>query len=198
MRGGVLGDLVKGQVCLFAGLSVCLVIMPGCLSFNCGMSDFGVHWGTAVPYAFGFLGAALFTRRGLRAAAPLLPAPRFVRVAGDSFALLLVGILLTPYTLADAVHWVHRSFGAALFLYEMVLAVRLLAWGFGGLLSVVVQVVGGVTSGVSVVLAEGPLVVGQAVFQLAFGVTIIRMARLLPRQGPEPGETSTGQSFSVN
>ncbi|MEU6783787.1 hypothetical protein ABZ912_31715 [Nonomuraea angiospora] len=186
MGDGAVGDLVKGQACLLSGLTVCLVIMPGCLSFNCGMSDFGVHWRTVVPYAVGFLGTALYTRRALRAAAPALPSPRFVAVAGDSFAVLLVGILLTPYTLGSGVHWVHRSFGAALFLHELVLAVRMVSWASAGAALVGLQVASGVASGVSVVLAEGPLVVGQAVFQLAFGLVMIRTVRLLLRGGPKP------------
>lgn len=190
----MLGDLVKGQLCLFGGLAACLVIMPGCLSATtCGMSDFGVHWQTLLPYAAGFGGAALFTRRALRAAAPVLPDPPLVRRAGDSFALLLVGILLTPYTLGDAVHWVHRTFGAALFLHELVLAVRLAAWAGGGagVALVVTQVVSGVVSGVFVVLERGPLVAGQAVFQLAFGLIMIRTLRAGKQASPTPSTEQT-------
>lgn len=29
MGDGAVGDLVRGQVCLLSGLTVCLVIMPG-------------------------------------------------------------------------------------------------------------------------------------------------------------------------
>ncbi|KAB8194544.1 hypothetical protein FH608_015165 [Nonomuraea phyllanthi] len=142
--------------------------------------------GDGVADGGGFLGAALYTRRALKVAAPALPAPRFVAAAGDSFALLLTGVLLTPYTLGDVVHWIHRSFGAALFMHEMVLAVRLASWASAGAALVVLQVAGGVASGVSVVLEQGPLVVGQAVFQLAFGMIMIRTLRLLPRQGTKP------------
>ncbi|SDI36656.1 hypothetical protein SAMN05421869_105234 [Nonomuraea jiangxiensis] len=191
MRGGVLDDLVKGQVCLLGGLGVCLAVMPGCLSANCGMSDFGVHWRTLVPYVAGCLGAALYTNRGLRALAPLLPAPRFVRLAGVSFAILLTGVLLTPYTVSDTVHWVHRAFGAALFLHEMVLAVRLLGWRLTGPLPVAAQAVAGVAAGVCVVLEKGPLVVGQAVFQVTFGLIVIGMAR---RLFANPAQTSPSAS----
>ncbi|MER6945176.1 hypothetical protein ABT294_14220 [Nonomuraea sp. NPDC000554] len=199
MRDGVLGDLVKGQLCLFGGLTTCLVAMPDCLTVNCGMSDFGVHWRTIVPYAIGFLGAALFTRRALRAAAPDLRSPGFVRRAGDSFAVLLTGVLLTPYTLAEPVHWIHRLFGAGLFLHELILAILLVTWAradAAGVVLVAVQVGSGVLSGIYVLSTEGHLVLGQAAFQLAFGVIAIRSLRLL-RAGPKPGEPSAGQSFTV-
>jgi hypothetical protein len=53
------------------------------------MRDFGVHWRTVVPYVVGSLGAALFTRRALWAAALALPRPGSwcgrVRGAGGGF-----------------------------------------------------------------------------------------------------------------
>ncbi|MFI6597509.1 hypothetical protein ACIBHX_14740 [Nonomuraea sp. NPDC050536] len=181
-RDDVVGDLIKGQVCLLGGLLVCMVVLPSCVTGNCGMSDFGVHWRTIVPYAIGLVGAGLFTRRGLRAAAPVLPAPRLVRLAGDSFALLLVGVLLTPYTLGEGVHWVHRTFGAALFLFQLILAIRLVVWDAGEFLAVVLvslQFLSGVVSGLYVLSDSGHLVLSQAVFQAAFGLVMIRTVRRL-------------------
>jgi hypothetical protein len=73
-----------------------------------------------------------------------------------------------------------------LLLHELVLAVRMVSWASTGALLAGLQVAAGVASGVSVVLAEGPLVVGQAVFQLAFGLVMIRTVRLLLRGRPKP------------
>ena len=181
-RDEVVGDLIKGQVCLLGGLLVCMVVMPSCLTTNCGISDFGVHWRTIVPYAIGLVGAGLFTRRGLRAAAAELPAPRFTRLAGDTFAVLLVGVLLTPYTLGEGVHWAHRGFGAALFLFQLILVIRLVAWDGGELVGVALvsaQFLAGVVSGVYVLQDAGHLVLSQLVFQAAFGAGMVRAVRHL-------------------
>jgi hypothetical protein len=181
MRDRVMGDLVRGQVCLLVGLLLCIGLMPEGLGANNGMSYYGVHWETVLPYAVGILSAALFTRRALRHAASTSPSPGHLRIAADAFALLLGGIILTPYTLNGAVDWTHRLLGAALFVLQLLLAIRLVAWAHGaGTALLLVQLAGGIIAAVYLLQDDGFLLQGEATFQFGFGALLIRTIPLLP------------------
>lgn len=179
---GVVGDVAKGQACLFGGLGVCVTLRPEGLAVNHGMSYFGVHWQTLLPYAAGLAGAALFTHRALRDAAARTPHPAHLRRMVSSFVVLLAGIVLTPYTLGGVVDWAHRGLGAALFVLQLLLAVRLVAWAHGDAVGVaffLVQLGGGVLAAVYVLQTEGLLIHGEATFQLGFALVLARTLPLL-------------------
>ncbi|MEU7692642.1 hypothetical protein OHB01_24450 [Microbispora hainanensis] len=179
---GVVGDVAKGQACLFGGLGVCVTLRPEGLAVNHGMSYFGVHWQTLLPYAAGLAGAALFTHRALRDAAARTPHPAHLRRMAGSFVVLLAGIVLTPYTLGGVVDWAHRGLGAALFVLQLLLAVRLVAWAHGDAVGVaffLVQLGGGVLAAVYVLQTEGLLIHGEATFQLGFALVLARTLPLL-------------------
>ncbi|MFG1821746.1 hypothetical protein ACGFIJ_04625 [Microbispora bryophytorum] len=148
------------------------------------MSYYGAHWQTALPYAAGLAGAALFTHRALRDAAARTPSPAHLRWMADSFVALLAGIILTPYTLGGMVDWAHRGLGAALFALQLLLAGRLVAWAHGdaaGVVFLLLQLGGGVLAAVYVLQAEGLLIHGEATFQLGFALVL---ARTLPLVAP--------------
>ena len=187
--GTVTRDVARGQACLFGGLALCVALRPEGLGANSGMSYYGVHWLTVWPYAAGLAGAGLFTHRVLRRAAPRTPSPVRVRRMADSFVFLLAGLVLTPYTLGGLVDWTHRALGAALFVLQLVLAVRLVAWAHGDALGVVlflVQLGGGVLAAVYVLQAEGLLIHGEATFQLGFALVLVRTLPLVAAHPPTP------------
>ncbi|MEU7936977.1 hypothetical protein [Microbispora bryophytorum] len=182
--GDLAGGVAKGQAFLFGGLGVCLTLRPEGLGANHGMSYYGAHWQTALPYAAGLAGAALFTHRALRDAAARTPSPAHLRWMADSFVALLAGIILTPYTLGGMVDWAHRGLGAALFALQLLLAGRLVAWAHGdaaGVVFLLLQLGGGVLAAVYVLQAEGLLIHGEATFQLGFALVL---ARTLPLVAP--------------
>ncbi len=187
MTDRAVGDLVKGQLFLFGGLGLCVLVLPAGLSANSGISYYGVHWASSAPYAAGLAGAAWFTRSGLRTAAANTPAPRFVAWAADLFALLLAGVVVTPYTVNSAVDWIHRLLGASLFVLQLVLAGHLVAAvgrDLTSLLLLTVQFGGGVASAIYLLPATGYLFQAQLVFQLGFGLLVIREVARLRRAAP--------------
>ncbi|MFI7624806.1 hypothetical protein [Microbispora rosea] len=189
--GGVAGDVAKGQACLFGGLGVCVTVRPEGLAVNHGMSYYGVHWQTLLPYAVGLAGAALFTHRALRTAAARTPYPAHLRGMAGWFVALLAGIVLTPYTLGGAVDWAHRGLGAALFALQLLLAGRLVAWAHGDAVGVaffLLQLGGGVLAAVYVLQTEGLLIHGEATFQLGFALVLARTLPLIapPIAAPSP------------
>ncbi|MBP2702309.1 hypothetical protein JOL79_00680 [Microbispora sp. RL4-1S] len=192
------GDVARGQASLFAGLVACVAFRPEGLSANNGMSYYGVHWETVAPYAAGLTGAALFMHRALRRTARGTPGPVLVRRLADWFVVLLAGIVLTPYTLGGAVDWAHRGLGAALFVLQLLLGARLVAWAHGDPLSVVlllVQLGGGVLAAVYVLQANGLLIQGEVTFQLGFGLLLIRT---LPRVAPRPAGAAAGPDIGIS
>ncbi|WP_204046659.1 hypothetical protein [Microbispora siamensis] len=185
------GDVAKGQACLFGGLGVCVTLRPEGLAVNHGMSYYGVHWQTVLPYAAGLAGAALFTHRALRDAAARTPSPARLRRMADSFVVLLAGIVLTPYTLGGVVDWAHRGLGAALFVLQLLLAGWLVVWAHGdvaGVAFLLVQFGGGVLAAVYVLQTEGLLIHGEATFQLGFALVLARTLPLVapPIAAPSP------------
>lgn len=174
-------DLARGQAFLFGGLVVCAVVDPGGLTANHGISYYGVQLDTVPILAVGLLGAAWFTRRGLRRLADQTPAAEFVRHSGTAIALLLAGIVVTPYTVATAVDWTHRGLGAALFILQLVLGIRLVAWTRDTVAGAywAIQLLGGVISAYYVLRVNGYLLESQLLFQLGFGALALRTARLL-------------------
>ncbi|MBE3009420.1 hypothetical protein IL992_09440 [Microbispora sp. NEAU-D428] len=170
---------------------MCVTLRPEGLAVNHGMSYYGVHWQTVLPYAAGLAGAALFTHRALRDAAARTPSPARLRRMADSFVVLLAGIVLTPYTLGGVVDWAHRGLGAALFVLQLLLAGRLVAWAHGdvaGVAFLLVQFGGGVLAAVYVLQAEGLLIHGEATFQLGFALVLARTLPLVapPIAAPSP------------
>ncbi|GAA0391901.1 hypothetical protein GCM10009530_48980 [Microbispora corallina] len=193
------GDVVRGEACLFGGIALCVVLRPEGLAANNGMSYYGVHWLTVTPYVGALVGAALFIRRGLRGVAAATPAPEHVRRMADVFVALLIGIVLTPYTLGGAVDWAHRGLGAALFALQLVLGTRLVAWAHGDVLGVaflLVQLGGGILAAVFVLQPDGLLIHGEATFQLGFGLLLVRVLPLVPSRAPVAGPPGREQDVS--
>ena len=188
-RETMVGDLVKGQLVLFGGVAVGVALRPHSLEANSGISYYGVHWDTFPGYAVGLIGAALFTRRALRAAAGATPAPDALRRTGDWFLLLVLGVVLTPYSVGGLVDWSHRGFGSSMFALQLVLALRLISWAPRDPLSLVlllIQLAGGVLSLTFLVLHTGYLIQAELLFQLGFGALLIRTVpwRLAPSGAP--------------
>lgn len=178
----VTGDLVLAQVFLSGGMLVCVMIRPDGLGANAGISYYGIHHGTVVPYAVAVIGSALFTRRALRDMAPVLPASAHVRGTADCLAAMAWGVVLTPYSLNTLFDWAHTMLGAALFFLQLVLTARLLSWSGGDAWMrclLLVEFGSGVVAGVFVLTKDGFLIQAQLVFQLAFTMALIRRARPL-------------------
>lgn len=180
MTRKVIGDLALGQVFLFGGMLVCVMIRPDGLGANAGISYYGIHRGTVVPYAVAVIGSALFTRRALRGMAPVLPAPARVRGTADALAAMAWGVVLTPYSVDMVFDWAHTLLGAALFFVQLMLTLRLLSWSGGDgwmRFFVLTEFGSGVIAGTFVLTKDGFLIQAQLVFQLSFTLLLVRRAR---------------------
>lgn len=192
MTRSVGGNIVLGQICLFGGLLVCVVMRPHGLVANDGISYYGIFRHTVGPYALALMGMAFWTRRALHLAAPLSPAPAYLRGMATWMAAMSVGVVLTPYSLNIVFDWAHTLLGAAVFVLQLVLGLRMLSWSGGDAWMtafLVAQFCSGVFAAVFVLPKQGFLIQGQLAFQLAFGALLLRTARLLVPQELAPATT---------
>jgi hypothetical protein len=189
----VIGDLAWGQACLYSGLLLCVAIKPEGLGANSGISYYGVHRETVLPYTIALVASALVTCRGLRAAAASTPSPGRLRGSASSLAALSFGIALTPYSLNTLFDWLHTILGALLFILQLGLALQLLRWTGGdhvtaGLL--LAQFAGAVFAAIFVLPKNGFLIQGEVAFQVAFGALLVRTFSLLLPEAVRPDPVS--------
>jgi hypothetical protein len=113
----------RGQICFVLFIAVCVALHPGfVLKWNeGGMSDYGSHLETALPYTLALLGLAEFSRR----AASLYrqndrTTRRLRRVLYAYSAIVLVMLVSTyVYTLNVVLRDFHFGFGTVLILFEV-------------------------------------------------------------------------------
>jgi len=120
MRPRVLTVVTASQVCFVALLGVCVALKPGLVikRDEGGVSNYGVHWETVIPYTLAYaLDAGLLVR-----AARLLDstASAGLRRVFLALSLLLVLTLVSTfdYTSVAALHHVHDVIGAVLVAFE--------------------------------------------------------------------------------
>lgn len=116
--------LIYAQAGFFLCLSVAVAINATGFSQNRGLSFYGEHWDTAVPFGLGFLLCDYFLLRAGR----ILTRFSRTRVFDPLLrilAMLLLMILLTPDNLNNVYAWMHILASALLFLFELGFAVWL-------------------------------------------------------------------------
>jgi hypothetical protein len=165
-------------------MACCLAIRPSALAVKRGLSYYGTHVETVIPYTVGFaLCVSLTGLAVVRMRADSRPL-RSLRLGLVGILALLVAIPMTPYDLDLVFDWLHLGFTTALFGLALVVgwwvAVRLPGD------SLVCGLVGAQTSGALLVLASqvgllGLMIPSQFLFQIAFALLVVRALRLLSR-----------------
>jgi hypothetical protein len=155
---------------LWMGLSISYLLAPDIARSNEGISTFGIYARTILPYALGFLMFSCFTfaavytieYRDINAA--VLARALLVLV------LLLLGVLLTPYSVNAWLDWSHTVIAGTLFMCQLVLA----AWFLQlhpdaiGWLLFASQCLGSVLAALSLVHIFDYMLIGQIIAQSAF------------------------------
>lgn len=174
------------QLAFFGGIFVCVVIQPHYLfsSNEGGISNYGVHLATAVPYTIAVGGAAVLVGLAARATPVATGGPRRVTQGLWTFAALLVCVLATtyPYQHSRALKDLHIAVGALAVLFEVAAA----TWAVTTLLdarvdrvALGVEFVGGVLAACTLLGLVHLLFVSQLVTSAAFGVLLVRVAARL-------------------
>jgi heme/copper-type cytochrome/quinol oxidase subunit 4 len=174
--------LIWGQGCFLAMMACCLAIRPSALAVKRGLSYYGTHVETVIPYSVGFVLCVSLTGLAVaRMRADSSPL-RCLRLGLVGILALLAAIPLTPYNLDLVFDWLHLGFTTALFSLALVvglwIGVRLPGDRLvRGLLCA--QAAGGALVLASQVGVLDLMIPSQFLFQGAFGLLVVRALRLL-------------------
>ncbi len=169
-------NLIYAQLSFFGGLAIAVLLTTAGFTDNHGLSFYGVHYPTVVPFGLGLLLCNLFLLR----AASELPVKQhpfemlqpFLRI----LAALLLVILLTPDTFGKVFYFIHVAAATLLFILELAVAIWMawrwngdkLTWGL-----LVIQSAAGIVAMLSMFHATHYLSHSSLVFQLVFGILLI-------------------------
>ena len=166
--------LIEAQLCLIAGLGVCVIIKPHGLLADDGISYYGIYKATIVPYAFALLGAGWCTFEAARRLPSMSRRP--LRLALQGFAAATVGLTLTPYSVNSLFDWAHTTLGAILFASQLILtgwlSVKLRRqWLFVCLWAL--ELLAGIACAIYVLPSSGYLIEFQILFQLLYTIFVV-------------------------
>ncbi len=117
------------QVTMLAFIGVCLALHPGVvLRWNeAGLSNYGVHIRTVVPYSLAFAGSAVFAVMAARATPTDTRARIVLRAILRAYALLSVFALLSTYgyTVNATLKHIHMAAGITVMAFEPLASVWL-------------------------------------------------------------------------
>ena len=150
-----------------------------------GVSNFGVHAATVVPYALGFAGAAVLL---WLAAAALAPSSRGLAVGLRWLAAALVAVLGSTfaYQHGPALHGLHVAVATAASVYETAFGIWLaacVARDALGLAACAVQVAAAAVALGALLSLEHRLFAAQLVGAAAFAVLVVHATARATREG---------------
>lgn len=160
-------------------LLVAVLIRPGGLSANDGFSYYGDYADTALPYGAAFVLYAYSLWRLSEFAG--FASRRFLVIALRSMALFVIGLLITPSSLANGIHMV---FGATLFSLQLIISIWVGGWlarNAATISLVLIELAGGLMSFYYLPKQVGLLLQGQAIFQFAFWLLLLRLVAVRER-----------------
>ena len=179
-------SIVESQIALFSFLAVCIVIEPAYLFSRDegGLSNFGVHGATVVPYTLAFLLSAMFVAR---AASLVIVVDRTTRsfkamLVTLTFLLLLVLASTYAYKTSQLLHGVHIAVGVVMLCFESAASVWIvihLAREPWSVIALGVQLLGFVLAALTFFGQLHVLFVAQLLTSLAFGALLIRGVHLV-------------------
>jgi hypothetical protein len=184
MSNRAVGCIAYSQICFGFFIGVCVVIHPGLvLKWNeGGMSNFGIHVKTAIPYTFALGLASLLSHRG----AVLLDrfatsTHQFVRVLKTySWLIAIVLVSTYGYSLDVVLKDIHIATGIAITLFELAASLwmyRYLGRSPRDTTLIAVQLVGFVLAALTFVGALHVLFLTQILTGVSFALLLVRSAR---------------------
>jgi hypothetical protein len=183
-RQKVLLCFAAQQLCLFGGLTICIIMRPAGLHTNNGISYYGVFTDTFPYYSVALLGSAAFSLLTAHFITDLSLKP--LKQSLIAIALLLTIITFTPYFISTLLDWIHTIAGIIMFIVQVVLSFWLVArlhWSVEAVTLLVLESVTGILSAMYVVPIHGFLLQAQISFQLAFAALLLyAFMELLPRE----------------
>lgn len=182
-----LSYVMKGQFVFFGSLVICCLLAFNSTLEDKGVSYFGIHYRTVVPYLIGFLGTAWYCRKAALAL-PDVGHKRWIKRCLNVMAAGLVGVAITPYSIAGWIFAVHVFFATAVFLAEIFMTLWLTFWVVSSALHTLLfglQSAAAIVSALSLEFVHvlDFMFIGQVICQAAFVVLLtLELNKVLRRR----------------
>ncbi len=175
--------LITSQLVLFLGIIICIIIRPKGLRVDNGISYYGTHLNTLAAYTISLAGSAFIA---------ILAAIKYIKKDYDSIRSFLfilfpltLTIILFPYNINSTYKTIHEYSGILIFIIQIIISLIILFKIYRDRFNIflfIIQILGGLISAYYLLPSQGFLIQGQLLFQLAFGILIIRSSHLLTNE----------------
>ncbi len=183
-RWRAVSDVVRGEVLFLFFIAVCVAIHPGyVLKRNeGGMSNYGLHIETGIPYTIALVALALYSRRAARSYRDGDRRSQRLRQILLAYCVIVLAVLLSTYfySMNLALRDVHFALGTALIVlvgFASLWMYRQWAPSRGVTALLLVQLVGDVLALGTVVGALHVLFLSEIVSNLGFASLLLRSCR---------------------
>jgi len=154
---------------------ICIIIRPGGLAANNGISYYGTYLNTLPFYVIALTGSTLI---GFQTSQRLMDNKykNFKYFFGSLFFLTL-GLILFPYNFNNFYSLTHQLIGTIIFLVQAIFSLYIvirLKKDFLNTILFAFQILGGLIAAYYLFPEKGFLIQGQILFQIAFGLIIIK------------------------
>lgn len=173
--GKAIQYLRVGLISFLILLSLCIFIRPSGLSANSGISYYGVFNNTLLPYSLAFLVVSISTWRAAAIMDNDTKIRRLIKLSLQVFAVLLIGLLLTPHTFLSGEH---VFIGSTLFALQLVFGIVLVFmvdYNWVNVVLLVATFISGLASLVYLNQNSGYMLQSQIIFQISIWLVIIRV-----------------------
>jgi hypothetical protein len=173
-----------GLISFFLMLLICIVIRPIGLVANDGISYYGSFGNTLLPYSLAFLINSVLMWQAASVMDNETKADRYIVFGLKLFALLFIGILLTPHDM-DIINEIHIIMGSVLFSLQLFTGIVLTLYIYRDWLNITlltITLLSGVASLVYLLQQDGFMIQTQVIFQVSIWLIFIRSLQRFDHQ----------------
>jgi hypothetical protein len=163
-----------GLISFFVLLVICIFIRPAGLGANSGVSYYGGYSNTLLPYSLAFLVESVILWRAASMMNKKTKIDSYISSALKVFAILFIGILITPHTVLG---WEHRTIGSTLFSLQLIMGIILVFFVYRDWLNVALLItvlLSGLASLIYLLQPNGFMIQSQIIFQISIWIIFIR------------------------
>lgn len=186
VRNKIVRLIALSQVSLFGFLAICCILMPKFLFARNegGISNFGVHRLTIIPFTLAFALCGIYLLQAVRLVTVHSKSTRQFRFLLEIFIGILLSLLISTYVykINSAYKNIHIAAGSALFYFELGgacwLALRLVPSQINRLLLGIV-IIGFVLGAFTLIGWLHLLFIAQVITGVAFGLLLIHSSEMI-------------------
>jgi len=171
--------ILTGLIVFLSLLLVCILIRPVGLVVNSGVSYYGNHPETWVLYTLAFLINSSLLWRASQVIGDKNKIDKYIKIALKAVAILMIGILLTPYNAFNmtSLNLVHRTIGTTLFSIQMIMIIAIAVSVYRdwfNILLLITATLSGYAAIIYLLQPTGYMIEAQIIFQISIWLSFVR------------------------